>query len=684
MANAMINKTRMLYLFLLLLLLVPLGYLAACGVHHTRPGDGFRPYLATEREDFLTYLWLIHDEARFITHDIASEPRSSARERFSTKTIKLKMATRSQNGSWDHVFMENGIGWIVQTNDTSGCVYQFSLTNNEPVHTIIIDFGDSTSADSMILVIDGKLIRRANQKLEMWDALTGTFLDSIAIPPGPKTYLFGVHGTQNVFLEDLRTNFVGLYGSNDKSLLNVQEWKALATVSFQRNDESFVASLLPDGATIEVRNAEDGSVVSSYSVPIDSKLPLPLTSFELAENSGCFRWRSLGLWTDALTGRTLPIPDSFVLFVRDVKSSRLLTIRHETANGMIVPRECVVVDETTGEQLKRFPLDLNKYISIACILKNSGHLALATSDKRVHLYDLETGVLVRTIDPFQWGFPLNCAAAILFGLWCIFWIRMAATVHPYGWIDASVFIGLFVAYASYRFYAELYSPADTLFILASGGVLLASIQLTSIWLCLGRNRLFLRSAPFVLTIGLAAGLVTCWHARQNVASTMVAGIMPLTVDTILALAILRWSGVKFENELSQSVGKTDSVIQKESSINLRELFLFTLVSAIVAAIVRWIPVSYWYGELFDRRFLAVFSIFAICLAAVVVMSLWTSFSRRNIVVRWLPWLVALALFQWVTLGALDPLVMGFVFGSFATLMIGLHAYRLRGWRFREK
>ncbi len=161
---------------------------------------------------------------------------------------------------------------------------------------------------------------------------------------------------------------------------------------------------------------------------------------------------------------------------------------------------------------------------------------------------------------------------------------------------------------------------------------------------------------------------------------MVAGIFPLTVGTMLVLVILRGCGVKFENVLSESLRRTDSALQKESSINLRDLFVFTFVSAIVAAIVRWIPVSYWYRELFDRRALALFSIFAACLVAVVVMSLWTSFSRKNIIVRWLPWLVTLLLFQWITLGPLYP----FFFGAFATLMIGLHAYRLRGWRFSPK
>ena len=287
--------------------------------------------------------------------------------------------------------------------------------------------------------------------------------------------------------------------------------------------------------------------------------------------------------------------------------------------------------------------------------------------------------MVRTIDPFKLGFPLNCAAAIMFGLWCIIWLRLAS-VHSHGWIDSSVCIGLFVAYASYRFYAALYSPADTLFIFASVGVLLASIQLTSIWLCLGKNRLVLRTAPFVLTIGLAASLVNCWHANPNLASTMVAGILPLTVGTMLALLIIRWIGVRFENVLSLSRDEKGSALYKESSINLRDLFLFTFVSAIVTAVVRWIPWSYWYGSLFDQsrawHFLTLVGIFAACLVAVVVMSLWTIFSRRSIVVRWLPWIVALGLFQWLNL---EPIA-AFVIGAFATLNIGLHAYRQRGWR----
>ena len=529
-----------------------------------------------------------------------------------------------------------------------------------------------------MLLVDRKLVRGPHEKLELWDIPKGLLLDSIATPVGPKSYAYGVQGTTNILVFDRGSKFAGLYGSENESLRLIQEWKSLQTEYFQKNDESFEASLLLDGSTIEVRSANDGSVVSSFSVPIDSRLPLPLTSFELVESCGCFRWRSLGICTDALTGQTLPIPDFFEPLIRDAEVSRLVSIRKETTSGRLVATECVVVNETTGIQLMRFWIDHQEIISGARILKKSGHLALATYANRIHLYDLETGSLVRTIDPFQWGSSLNGVTATLFGLWCIFWIRSSAKVHPYGWIDSSVCLCLFIAYTTCRFYAAMSDPHGFFECL---GVLLGSIQLTSIWLCLGRNRLFLRSAPFVLTIGLAAGLVTYWHEESNSTAAIVAGIMPLTIGTVSVLAILRWSGVKFENLQSQSFGKTDSVLQKESSINLRDLFVFTLVSAIVAAIVRWIPVGYWYGILFDRRlvwtFLSVVSIFAACLAAVVVLALWTSFSRKNILVRWSPCLVALALFQLIPMGLFAP----FLFGAFTTLMTGLHAYRLRGWRF---
>ena len=257
--------------------------------------------------------------------------------------------------------------------------------------------------------------------------------------------------------------------------------------------------------------------------------------------------------------------------------------------------------------------------------------------------------------------------------------RFTTAAHSYGWIDTSICVGLFIVYASFRIPTTL-SVFGEDFFLASLGILIGSIQLTSVWLCLGRNRLFLRTGPFVLAFGLAAGLVTHWLDEPKSASAVVAAIMPLSLGMMLAFTLLRRGGVKFENVDMQPFGKPDSMLQNESSINLRDLFVFTLISAIVAFVVKEIPLTYWYEILLDRQririFLILVSIHTACLAAGGVLALWTSLSRRHILIRWLPWLIASVPFLLFRLPLLNPLL----FGSSVTMMIGLHAYRLRGWR----
>ncbi len=682
----MLHKNRPLILFLWLLLIIPIGYLAILGIHHTRSQGGGQLFFSRNGRDFFACEWVSNKYFRFDTLCLDSEPTTSPRDSFSIKTARTHQDTNTQNTrSWTKdllgLGLDEGIGWgIFRTGETSATAYQFDLTNAEPAKISCIEFGTSISSTFRMLIIDDKLIRVFGEQLEMWDISTGIVLDSIATPMGPKSYFYQLPGTRNFLVLDTSTNSTELYETNNENLHSIQEWKALQTQPFQRNDEWYLASLLPDGRTIEVRNAIDGSVVSSTTSPSDSRLTLPLANFDLRETCGCIRWSSLGIWTDIFTGQSLPIPDSFEPLVRDLKNSRLVATRNERTNGVIVSKECVVVDETTEEQLLRFPLDLHSQIYAACILKKSGHLALATSDHCVHLYDVKTGIRVRVIDPFKWGFPLNGAAATLFGLWCIGLLRFAAVVHSHGWIDASICIGLFMAYASFRIQTTL-SVFGEDFYFAGLGMLIGSIQLTSVWLCLGRNRLFLRTGPFVLAFGIAAGLVTYWQDESKSASAVVAAIMPLSLGMVLAFTLLRWGGVKFENVNLQPFAKPDSVLQKESSIHLRDLFIFTLVSAIVAFIVKGIPVTYWYEILLDRQriwvFLFLVCIHAACLAAGGVLALWTSLSRRNIVVRWLPWSIALVPFLLFRL----PLLSSLVFGSFATLMLGLHAYRLRGWRF---
>ena len=84
---------------------------------------------------------------------------------------------------------------------------------------------------------------------------------------------------------------------------------------------------------------------------------------------------------------------------------------------------------------------------------------------------------------------------------------------------------------------------------------MSSIVLTNIWLCLGRKRLFRRTAPIVLVFGLAVGLIVCWIEEPRMQSSLIPGIVLLTLGMMLPLILMRWAGVRFQNT------KLDSLLQ---------------------------------------------------------------------------------------------------------------------------
>ncbi len=118
MANAMIDKKRLLKLVLMLLLLVPLGYLAACGVHHTRPEGGFQFFFSREDKDYLTFPWPGDRDAnfgKFATYEIESKPVPSQREAFLIKAIGIGRVSKDVRS-----FVENGVVRVTKrTGDTS-------------------------------------------------------------------------------------------------------------------------------------------------------------------------------------------------------------------------------------------------------------------------------------------------------------------------------------------------------------------------------------------------------------------------------------------------------------------------------------------------------------------------------------------------------------------------------------
>ena len=68
-------------------------------------------------------------------------------------------------------------------------------------------------------------------------------------------------------------------------------WNDLHHIQFQAASNSYVASLLADGMSIEVRNASSGEVVSKYMIPRDPLLTTPMSAIDTtAYGKNWFRW----------------------------------------------------------------------------------------------------------------------------------------------------------------------------------------------------------------------------------------------------------------------------------------------------------------------------------------------------------------------------------------------------------
>ena len=257
---------------------------------------------------------------KWSTLAIEGEPKASSGNWFSTKSIKTTSTMGFCNLSDDGklIYLNHG--------DISLTLYQYELFNDEPIKTSNIGFVAPVSGhlSDCSYVSEGKLVSLTADQLQMQDISTGKVLDTIPIQMGAISALWPVAGTHTFLTVDTISKTVRKYKVSDDKLVVVQEWSVLGLhmMPFHRGDETFIANLLPDGITIEVRNLTDGSVVSSSTCPSSvSRLPMTTTGFLV--------WKPLGIWTDVFTGKRLAIPRSFEPFFGYTNGNRMVAIRHE-------------------------------------------------------------------------------------------------------------------------------------------------------------------------------------------------------------------------------------------------------------------------------------------------------------------------------------------------------------------
>ena len=668
---------------LLLVFLMAIAGLAVWGIHHTRPSrHGNYELVAKDGKEILVSAFADSTSYGWGVIRMDGELTNFARSRFSTRRLterstKLSAdANRYLDGGND-----NGSVWtVIRDVDSDAHLLQLELTSDEPVRSTSFAFpAPTTKFESRASVCGEKLVLSSGEQMELRDIRSGRVLDSIPSVLNANSHLAHLWGTQNLYAWNNKSKKVHLFSLDAETLRLVHEWDVLHAIPFKRKGEAFIISLLLDGKTIEVRSGKDGLVVNSYPVPSDPMIPLPITNLAWSREGSILWWPTIGKHMDALTGEVIPFPNSFFPVFRDFDGNRIVGITEP--RGRLTTKECVVVDDSAGSQTLRFPID--PLVCSAYVRKESGLLALATYDHRVFLYELKGGTLVRIIDPFMLGFPINCLTLIAFIIWCILWLRIVSPIHPHGWIDGTLCVLLFIAYASYRFQSTGEQALASGFVFAALGVVMSSILMSGIWLCLGRNRLFLRATPVVQVYGLVIGVIVFWFSEPQIQSDLIPAATILSLTLMLPFAILRLSGITLQNTNS-STAMDERSNENESLIRLRDIFFLTIVAAINASILRSIPLSHWYGIWIGRRpigfFLLLVTINAVCLVLVGLLALWTCLSKKSFAVRWLPWFVFGAMI--IVLCNTQYALAGYVgIGASAALLVCLHAYRIRGWRF---
>ncbi len=302
-------------------------------------------------------------------------------------------------------------------------------------------------------------------------------------------------------------------------------------------------------------------------------------------------------------------------------------------------------------------------------MDGTNRLVLTTQDHRLFLYDLASGQLVRNFDPFFW--PECCLQCVIltYGAWCLAWLLVSAKYHPHGWLDLAVCSGLVVAFYTTLYYSDY---------MVCVGIFGSWTQLAITWLIFGETRWSLRLQPLLLLAGTTTGIMHLLplESDDKTLPLFISGLFLLMFIFLLAMMPLRWFRFLLETDRNPERAM-NSVSKKESAaFALRDLFLLTIVFAFLFSILRWIPALSW--NRMGARDWILPVILSGWTASVSLFAMWVAFSRRS-------WKLRLTVMFIVAI-SLATLAPGRItsYTPFVATFFGFYAYRLRGWRLKNK
>ena len=660
-----------LFFVLMVCLLVPLGFLALWGAKYARPN--FVSSWLTKVGDRRLVIGYNNTSLRsnqFYCTDL---------ETGFTSTRVFALMRRTLRAG-------NNVGtkaWVFGELNKNQFAWQMGDLESDQATTVqLIDTANGSKYGESMIVFENRLIRMGSNTLELVNPLTGSIEDEYSLPIKDFSYLHFVFD-RNTFLlvgaKDPTSNLrnVFLFDISEGKLRKIAQWSDLHHLVQMIGDNCYLVSLLEDGATIEVRNTVDGEVVSQYSVPQNPLLPTPLAFLGVLRfGESWLQWQNVPtLHTDILTGQTLPIPLDSVLIEQDFAGHRLITLRRKAQGAL--GWDCILLDKSSGNELSRFDVAREHYTPGSALggrfLDGVNRLVLTTRDHQVFVYDLTSGKLVRSIDPFFWSEWCSRFVIVVYSLWCLVWLFVSAKLHPHGWLDLAVCSGLVVA-----LYANHY-PADLLVCLC---IFAAWILVSVSWLIFGKMRWSLRFQPLLLLVGITLGLINILPAdvEERVLTWVASGQFFVMLLYLIGLLSLRWFRYRIEPDVvAPERLLPDCPKNQTQSIALRDLFLLTIVFAILFSIFRLLPSFNWnYIKMREGILICILAVWA---SGAGLFAMWVALSRSSWKLRW-----GIVLAFWIVIDLLVPLVLGraipteILHPTFITTLFGFSAYRLRGWR----
>lgn len=312
----------------------------------------------------------------------------------------------------------------------------------------------------------------------------------------------------------------------------------------------------------------------------------------------------------------------------------------------------------------------------------------------IHLIDIASGQITKTIAPFRWA--LWGLSVLIFGfvLWALAWLKASVREAGAAWLDICFLATLCLLFLVLRL-ATIHNATNVgrLPFNYAQGMIIGLTNVSVLWLALGKTRVTLRVLPFIGCCALTMGLLDLFfapHSRETwdgVSGTILPGLLLL-----LIYGLLRWLGWALtpttpQSTHSQSVPEV-ATTGRRPSIPMRDFFIVSACLAVALVASRGLLPGF--GILLEMApnvlLLAVGLISQVVASYLALTNVVWLRRFSNVLVGILmltligyPVVEFYQAWNWTVLASMVATVARVVVMGMVCTYLFLHAYRWRGW-----